>query len=129
MIFHGNAIYRRCITLSVAMVCLLQLATKCQQIIHKPHVPYVTRLFMHVVRADIQAHSISYHENPKYTFYSPYDHDCCQKALLRAIFLATLWNSQDNNISTQKCKIVFALFTPGADVKIRTIGETLFFMF
>ena len=69
-------------------------------------------------------HSIPYHENTKYTFYSPYDHDCCQKALLRAIFLATLWNSQDTNISTQKCKIVFALLTPGADVKIRTIGET-----
>ena len=33
------------ITLSVAMVCLLQLTTKCQQIIHKPHAPYMTWLF------------------------------------------------------------------------------------
>ena len=34
-----------CITLSVAMLCLLQLATKCQQIIHKSRAPYVTWLF------------------------------------------------------------------------------------
>ena len=42
---RGNTLYRRCITPSVAMVCLLQLATKCQQIIHKLDTLYVTGLF------------------------------------------------------------------------------------
>ena len=37
-------LYRCYITLSIAMICLLQLATKCQQIIHKSHAPYYTPL-------------------------------------------------------------------------------------
>ena len=28
--YHSNTLYRRCITLSIAMVCLLSLTTKCQ---------------------------------------------------------------------------------------------------
>ena len=45
VIFHGNTLFCRCITLSAAMVCLFQLVTKCQQIIHKSRAPYVMQSF------------------------------------------------------------------------------------
>ena len=57
---HYNTLCRRCITLFIAMVCLLQLTTKCQKIIHKSRAPYVTQMFHpHVVRANIHTRHAS----------------------------------------------------------------------